>query len=681
MSYQALYRVWRPQTFDELIGQSMISETLKNAIVNGQLSHAYLFTGPRGTGKTSAAKILAKAVNCVNNTDGNPCNQCDMCMEITKGQLSDVIEIDAASNNGVEEIRDLRDNVRYAASQAQYKVYIIDEVHMLTTGAFNALLKTLEEPPERVIFIMATTEPHKIPATILSRTQRFDFQRITPQDLIHRMKQVLDHDKVKYDTEALSIIARAANGGMRDSLSLLDQALSYNNERVSVDSALEVSGSLSQLVFVKYIVALVKHESALALEILTQELNKGKQASRFIEELTLFARDMLLTIYSNSNQTLLSEAELQPLYDEVPNDFYYQLIDALNDAQDKMRFSNQPDLYVEVVTIQLSEDVHFGENKEQRPVSDQASIKSDESVKLNELQDQVGRLEEQLAQLRAQLVGQTKQLHSIEETRDELIHPVEPINEMEGEKVVPEVKRIPRKRPVHRGTAYQVNLREVYQVLNVATHDGIKELKSNWASILSELPPQARARFTGSQPLAAGDEYALISFTSREQCGVLQADNDLQDKIESIAAKQLGHVRQFTYILEKEWPEIRSQYAFLRKKNHNQPVELPEEEQSATDEDSQSHQEEVRQTGTKLAVSSEIKATKPKESITEEKEETPKPISDTVGQIQDNVKEKNTPMQDSKDEEEVTQQNQANSQLVSKAIELFGEENINIYER
>ena len=221
MSYQALYRVWRPQKFIDVVGQEHVTKTLQNALLQEKISHAYLFSGPRGTGKTSAAKILAKAVNCERSPVAEPCNECSACLGITDGSIPDVIEIDAASNNGVEEIRDIRDKVKYAPSSVKYKVYIIDEVHMLSIGAFNALLKTLEEPPKHVIFILATTEPHKIPLTIISRCQRFDFKRITAKAIVNRMKLIVDETGVKYDEEALQVIARAAEGGMRDALSLL----------------------------------------------------------------------------------------------------------------------------------------------------------------------------------------------------------------------------------------------------------------------------------------------------------------------------------------------------------------------------------------------------------------------------------------------------------------------------
>ena len=230
MAYQALYRKWRPRTFDGVVGQTAITDTLKNAIKRGKISHAFLFAGPRGTGKTSCAKIFAKALNCTNLQDGEPCNECENCLAADQGTMNDIIEIDAASNNGVDEIRDIRDKVKYAPTQGKYKVYIIDEVHMLSMGAFNALLKTLEEPPEHVVFILATTELQKVPATIISRTQRYNFKRIDQHDLIARMTYILGQEKIDFEEKALEVIAQVADGGMRDSLSILDQIKSNKEE-------------------------------------------------------------------------------------------------------------------------------------------------------------------------------------------------------------------------------------------------------------------------------------------------------------------------------------------------------------------------------------------------------------------------------------------------------------------
>lgn len=584
MSYQALYRVWRPQNFDQLVGQSMIADTLKNAIKNEQLSHAYLFTGPRGTGKTSAAKILSKAVNCPHQVDGNPCNECEICQGITAGQVADVIEIDAASNNGVEEIRDLRDKVRYAPTQAAYKVYIIDEVHMLTTGAFNALLKTLEEPPAQVLFILATTEPHKIPATIMSRTQRFDFQRLRDRDIIAHMSHILDEYQVDYEEEALAIIARASNGGMRDSLSLLDQSLSFNNEEVTVATALQVSGSFDQITYVQYIVALYQREVEVALGILEEQLQAGKQASRFIEELILFSRDVLLTMHSSANKTLLSEAELQPLLDVVPASFYYTLIDGLNEAQNQMRFSNQPDLYLEVMTVQLVEQpslqVTAGAGGSAGTPADDASVQA--------LRQKIAELEEQLSQVFQQLKGQETKLDDLSRQSPTDRLKVAPLNEGDsaGKQVAAKKEEplVPRPRPKSPGTAYRLRLQEVYNVLNVATRQHIVSMKQHWPVILNELTPQQRARLIGTQPLAAGPNHTLISFDNRQMCGLVQNDPMLKQMLENIASEKMGESTKLAFILASEWPQERQNYKLLHDRNGGQPVVIEDTEEEQEEE-------------------------------------------------------------------------------------------------
>lgn len=315
MTYISLYRKWRPQTFSEIIGQDHITRTLQNAIQMGRIGHAYLFSGPRGTGKTTVAKLLAKALNCVNGPIPEPCDQCENCRQIREGVSLDVAEIDGASNRGIDEIRDLREKVRFVPSQGRYKVYIIDEVHMLTTEAFNALLKTLEEPPQHVIFIFATTEPHKVPATIISRCQSFEFHRIALPDLLERLEQVSQAEGLKASTAALNLIARNAQGGLRDALSILDQCIAYAGNEITVEDVKELLGVVEFELLAKYTEAIQKGNLVEALTIIDEVLSLGKDLTQFCSALLDYWRNLMIyqatgqgvAEYTESEQTCISE--------------------------------------------------------------------------------------------------------------------------------------------------------------------------------------------------------------------------------------------------------------------------------------------------------------------------------------------------------------------------------------
>ena len=310
MAYVALYRKWRPSSFDEVKGQEAVVTTLKNQVRSGRIGHAYLFCGSRGTGKTSVAKILAKTVNCENPADGCACGQCASCRSIDEGSSTNVIEIDAASNNGVDNVREIRDEVAYRPAEGKYRVYIIDEVHMLSAGAFNALLKTLEEPPEYVIFILATTEPHKIPATILSRCQRYDFHRITPQDMVARLKELMAGEGIQAEEKALKYIARKADGAMRDAISLFDQSVSaLNGKTLGYEDALKALGTVDSEILSRYLEAILLDDTTEALGVIEEVRSEGRELGQFVQDFIWYLRNLLLLMTADAPADLLEMSE------------------------------------------------------------------------------------------------------------------------------------------------------------------------------------------------------------------------------------------------------------------------------------------------------------------------------------------------------------------------------------
>ena len=363
MAYVALYRAYRPQKFSDVVGQQHIIKTLQNAIKLNKVAHAYLFCGPRGTGKTTLAKIMAKALNCEHGPNIEPCDECEICKGIQKGSITDVVEIDAASNNGADDIRALRDSVKYLRSVGKYKIYIIDEVHMLSNAAFNALLKTLEEPPKHVVFILATTEPYKLPNTILSRCQRFDFQAISVDDILKRLHIVAEAENVKMTEEAFNQIAGSAEGGMRDALSLFDQTISYSvNEEITLDDVLAVSGNVSYTKIIELLNNCLDGENTQALKIIDSIIKEGKEVPRIINDIILLLRDVLLF----KNNAVLEEKiqfkneEFVKFSKRVVSKVIYSWLEELNDSNNNMRFSNQKRAYLELAIIKMC-DVKLNE--------------------------------------------------------------------------------------------------------------------------------------------------------------------------------------------------------------------------------------------------------------------------------------------------------------------------------
>lgn len=539
--YQALYRKYRSQTFGQLVGQQVVARTLRQAVEQDKISHAYLFSGPRGTGKTSVAKIFAKAMNCPNQVNGEPCNDCYICEAITNGSLEDVIEIDAASNNGVDEIRDIRDKSTYAPSLAKHKVYIIDEVHMLSTGAFNALLKTLEEPTENVVFILATTELHKIPATILSRVQRFEFKSIKLPDIVHHLENILATEGIAYEADAVQIIARRAEGGMRDALSILDQALSLTaGSELTTAIAEEITGSISLAALDQYVAAILAHDATTALDQLAIIFDNGKNMARFVTDLLQYLRDLLI-VQTGGENTHASELFAANLSADQAR--LFALIDQATTSLADIKNSLQPRIYTEMMTIKLAEMTG------QTATSATVEVPSNVLAQLEELKKEVAQLKQEVAQ-----------------AGDNLSSSKPPVT-----------------RPTKSNKPYRVDRNKVNAILQEAVENpelartNLIRLQNAWGEIIESLGGADKALLIGSQPVAANENHAILAFESAFNAEQTMKRDNLNTMFGNILSNAAGFSPEILAVSLEEWTQIRAEFSA---KTRGQKAKVPTEEES-----------------------------------------------------------------------------------------------------
>lgn len=539
--------MYRPQSFDDVVGQEHVTKTLRNAISKGKQSHAYIFSGPRGTGKTSIAKVFAKAINCTNSSDGEPCNECAICKGITQGTNSDVIEIDAASNNGVDEIRNIRDKVKYAPSESKYKIYIIDEVHMLTTGAFNALLKTLEEPPAHAIFILATTEPHKIPPTIISRAQRFDFKAISLNQIVDRLKYVADSQSLPYDDEALEFIAKASEGGMRDALSIMDQAIAFGDEHLTLQDALNVTGSVDEASLNELFKDIVEGDVKESFNRYHQFITEGKEVNRLINDMIYFVRDTIMN--KTSNQDVEYDALIH-----FDLDTLYRMIDIINDTLVSIRFSVNQSVHFEVLLVKLAEMIKAKPETVQNVATTQVATEPNNDVLLQRMEQ----LEQELKTLKSQGVatsGQTQQ-------------PKKPVRSQQRSK-----------------NAF--SMQQIAKVLDKANKDDIKLLKNHWQEVIDHAKNNDKKSLVSllqnSEPVAASEDHVLVKFEEEIHCEIVNKDDEKRNNIESVVCNIVNKTVKVVGVPSDQWLRVRAEYLQNRKQDQHHEAEENEKEPEQED--------------------------------------------------------------------------------------------------
>lgn len=511
MSYTALYRKWRPSTFDEIKGQDAIVTTLRNQIAANRIGHAYLFCGTRGTGKTSAAKVFAKAINCENPNNGSPCGECASCKAIAAGNSMNVIEMDAASNNGVDDVREIRDDVTYSPTDAKYKVYIIDEVHMMTGSAFNALLKTLEEPPSYVVFILATTEPHKLPITILSRCQRYDFKRISSDVIADRLTEVINNEGLKAEDKAIRYIAKAAEGGMRDALSLLDQCTSFFlGQEITYDKALEVLGAVDTSVFSEFLRDILARSVVDAFHLIDKILIQGRDINQFVLDFTWHLRNVLLIKSTNDPQEVVdvTEENLELLKKEavgIPEEQIMRYIRIFSELSNDLKYSTQKRVLVEIAIIKMC-----------KPAME---------TSYDSLVDRIRALEEVIES--GNLTKEALKAASGNEASAKSVAD----KALEKEKIE-EAKNLPK-----------------------ATQDELRQITSMWKDIVRSLPEMYVACLRTAVPSVRPQDGKLIISFVHKTVRFLCEDDEFKKNLDEAFAKVLGRTVEYELTSETETVE------------------------------------------------------------------------------------------------------------------------------
>ncbi|MDN6967713.1 DNA polymerase III subunit gamma/tau [Oenococcus sp. UCMA 17063] len=529
--YKALYRQYRPRTFSDLVGQTVIAQTLENALESNKVGHAYLFAGPRGTGKTSVAKIFAREI------EGIPA-------DTGRETFSDIIEIDAASNNGVDEIRNLRDAANYAPIEYQFKIYIIDEVHMLSTGAFNALLKTIEEPPAQVKFILATTEPQKIPATILSRVQRFDFHRIGVDQIVDRLEFVLDDQKIAYDPSALKIVANASDGGLRDALSILDQAVAITKtDRVELSDVFKITGTSPIDQQIEFLQHVLEKQTAKAFEDIHKLLLDGKDPIRFAEDLLVLLKNLMLIKIAPDLVSETGFKKIENLSKEFSNSVFERAIDDVSDNLMKMKQTTRPELYLEILTVKIASRLESGHQKvEQAPVVPQAAVDSS-AVAVNSNASQTDSLAadfDDSSQVQTDIASEKENSdQTIEQTKEVVSQNEESTEE---------------------NSLAKTDDDSAWQVMEAAVKSELQAVKDAWPDIVADFDESVSMLAENSEPVAASQEGLIISFNHPELAEAAARTPDFVVKLSESLLDLLGIKYQLVFISEADWVTLRKNY-------------------------------------------------------------------------------------------------------------------------